>query len=429
MDSAGLSPTPEPSRAGALVGTRAVVVNWRDLDHSLAGGSELYAWEFARALRDAGAEVEFVTARDHGQSRSDVREAISIRRGGGAFTFYAFAAWSLWRRRRSLDVVIDPECGIPTFSPLFVRRSTPVVLVVHHVHQEQFATYFPRPLARLGQWLEKSLMPRVYRGRRTVAVSSSTETEMRRQLGWTTPIEVIENGAGVPEADADGFFDKDPNRLVVLGRLVPHKRVDLVLGALAALRDERPDLTLDVCGKGPELERLQALAAELDLTDRVVFHGFVDEDTKSAILHRAGLHVTASDIEGWGQVVIEAAGHGVSTVARDVPGLRDSIRDGSTGVLVPDSADLAVVQHRLTEAVRGALDELDSPAERLRAYRDCQTWAAGFSWSRMRAEAVDLVVDELAVPGSDASASPVHPDTAPLFLATSAAPAATTERF
>ena len=83
----------------------------------------------------------------------------------------------------------------------------------------------------------------------------------------------------------------------------------------------------------------------------------------------------------------------------------------------------------ITEAVRGALDELDSPAERLRAYRDCQTWAAGFSWSRMRAEAVDLVVDELAVPGPDASASPVHPDTAPLFLATSAAPAATTERF
>ena len=51
-----------------LEGRRAVVANWRDPWHQLAGGSERYAWELAMGLRDAGARVEFWTARDPGQA-------------------------------------------------------------------------------------------------------------------------------------------------------------------------------------------------------------------------------------------------------------------------------------------------------------------------------------------------------------------------
>ena len=229
------------STRSPLAGRRAVVVNWRDPWHSLAGGSERYAWEFARSLHAAGARVEFLTAREPGQHAAELRDGIEIRRAGGPFTFYAHAALRLLRRRRRLDIVIDPECGIPTFSPLFVRRDTAVVLVLHHVHQEQFRTYFPAPLAWLGRTLERVVMPRVYRRRATVAVSQSTRREMRTQLGWDGPIGILGNGARAA-ADHDGLAEaKDPDRLVVLGRLVPHKRVDLVLQTLHALREERPE--------------------------------------------------------------------------------------------------------------------------------------------------------------------------------------------
>ncbi len=415
-----------------LAGTHAVVVNWRDLEHSLAGGSERYAWEYATALRTAGARVEFITARDRGQRRRDVRDGIEVRRGGGAFTFYAFAAWSLLRRRRSVDVVIDPECGIPSFSPLYVRRSTAVVLVVHHVHQEQFTTYFPAPLARLGQWLERVAMRRVYRRRRTVAVSESTREEMLTQLDWDSPVSIIANGTTAPlvrpgeddVASTEVLRAKDPDRLLVLGRLVPHKRVDLVLRAMHDLRDARPDLHLDVCGKGPELDRLRQVTTDLDLTDRVAFHGYVAEATKQALLRRAGLHVCASDIEGWGQVVIEAAGYGIPTVARDVPGLRDSIRDGETGWLVPDSDDLDVVQVRITAAIDTALDDLEEPENRRLAFKASTTWAAGFSWSRMHHDAVDLVVDERRTRQA-LRGRPQHASRVSRTNSTTAAPAAT----
>ena len=292
-----------------LSGARAVVVNWRDLDHALAGGSERYAWEFARALVDSGASVEFLTARDEGQGRTEVRDGIRIRRGGGALTFYPWAAWQLLRRRRRLDVVIDPECGIPTFSPLFVGRRTAVLLVVHHVHMQQFRTYFSPPMSTLGRWLEGWLMPRVYRRVPTYAVSRSTAAEMRKELGWRGPIGILENGSASATGASSG--PGDPRRILVLGRLVPHKRVDAVVRAAALLTRDVPDLRVDVVGRGPEREAVRALVDDLGLSDVVTMHGYLSDPDMDAVLGGCGLHVCASDVEGWGQVVIDAASHGI----------------------------------------------------------------------------------------------------------------------
>jgi glycosyltransferase involved in cell wall biosynthesis len=379
----------------ALAGARVAVVNWRDPWHSLAGGSERYAWEFAIALRDAGARVDFVTAQDRGQRRRERVDGIRVLRRGGQFTFYLYAAWYLLSRRRRLDAVVDPECGIPVFSPLFVRRRTALVLIVHHVHIEQFSTYFPAPLAMLGRFLEGWLMPRVYRRVRTVAVSESTRAEMADQLGWRSEVGILANGAELPD-DLDCPVEaKDDNQILVLGRLVPHKRVDLVVRAVARLAEARPELRLDICGRGPEADRLAALVAELGVAGRVTLHGFLPEAEKQSLLRTAGLHICASDAEGWGQVVIEAAAYGVPTVARDVPGLRDSIRHDETGWLMPDDRDLAEVEQRIHDTLDAALDDLVDPAVRAKMYAACRAWASQFAWQRMRDEALQLVTEEL----------------------------------
>jgi glycosyltransferase involved in cell wall biosynthesis len=382
-----------------LTGKRVAVVNWRDLGHSLAGGSERYAWEFALAMRDAGASVEFVTARDRGQSRREVVDGISVRRRGGPFTFYGWAAWFYLTRRCRLDVVVDAECGLPSFAPVFVRRRTAVVMVVHHVHLAQFSTYFPAPLARLGQFLEGTVVPRVYRRTRTVAVSESTRREMQEQLGWTSPVQILANGSTTPREDCR-VDDKAPDSLVVLGRLVPHKRVDLVIRACAEAAVVRPSLRLDVIGKGPEGDALRALVEELDLAHRVTIHGWLSEEEKGELLRTASLHVCASDVEGWGQAVLEASGYGVPTVARDVPGLRDSIRDLETGWLVPEPGPdvpdvLDEVERRLVTEIVAALERLDEPEVRIQAFKHCREWAGEFSWRRMHQEACGLIEEEL----------------------------------
>lgn len=380
-----------------LRGIRVAVVNWRDPWHHLAGGSERYAWEFARAMVEAGGDVEFWTARDGHQAAAETRDGVTVRRRGGTYGFYP-SVW-LWflaaRLRRRLDVVIDAENGIPVFAPLVVGARTRVLLVMHHVHQEQFRTYFRRPVSDVGRFLERWLMPRVYRNVRTIAVSDSTLIEMRRQLGWRRPVEIVPNGADQASA-LEGATGDDPDRLLVLGRLATHKRIDAVVRAVAVLAAERPGIRLDVVGQGPELRRLADLVGELGLDDRVVLHGFLSETDKARLLSQARLHLCASDAEGWGQVVVESASYGLPTLARDVPGLRDSIRPGETGWLVadqPDHDDQLV--DALVDGIRRALDELDDDVRREHVGAACRAWAERFTWEGMRSRVQRLVCEEL----------------------------------
>ena len=386
-----------------LRGRRIAVINWRDLDHSLAGGSERYAWECARAFVAEGAHVDFLTARDAGQSARGGSEGIHVVRAGGRFTFYP-RVWAklLWRRVvRPYDLVVDAENGIPVFAPLVVGRRTKVLLVVHHVHLDQFLTYFPWLLAQLGRWLEGWVMPRVYRRVRTIAVSESTHVEMVEQLGWDQPVEIVRNGTVEPDVSTR-VPAAGPSSLVVLGRLATHKRVDLVIRAVEALRATRPDITLDIVGSGPDEPMLHQLVEQLGLSGVVRFHGHVTEREKYAVLQQARLHVSASDIEGWGQVVIEAASVGVPTLARDVPGLRESIRSGETGWLVDEpDADLRGVAARLVTHIEAALVELADDDERAEISRACQKWSAQFTWSEMHRQLRHLAEQELGCASSE----------------------------
>lgn len=376
-----------------LSGRHAVVVNWRDLEHSRSGGAERYAWEVARSLIGAGVRVEFLTARERGQARRELREGVTLTRVGGRITFLPRALLCLAQARRRLDLVIDADCGLPAFSPLVLsRRRTAVVLVVHHVHQNQFGV-LPRPLAGVARALERRLMPRVYRHATTVAVSESTHTEMRAQLGWTGPVTVIPNGTDAPPEDSPR---SEGERIVILGRLSSHKRVDLAIRAVVALQQRRPGLGVDVVGDGPERIHLRDLIAGLGATAGVRLHGRVSEAAKHELLAAACLHLCASEAEGWGQVVLEAAAHGVPTVARDVPGLRDSVRPGSTGWLVADSTDDQITVDALAAALDVALLQLGQAARRTEVAQACRSWAGQFTWAATHRAFAAVSADAIA---------------------------------
>jgi glycosyltransferase involved in cell wall biosynthesis len=136
---------------------------------------------------------------------------------------------------------------------------------------------------------------------------------------------------GVDEPDAV----RSPTPLfVVLGRLVPHKRVDLLL---RAWRVVQPIVggELVVVGDGPERASLETLAGP-----GVTFAGHVSEEEKWRLLRRAWLLVHGAHHEGWGIAVVEAAACGTPALAFDVPGVRDAVVDGKTGVLVDFEAEL-----------------------------------------------------------------------------------------
>ncbi|HEY8480938.1 MAG TPA: glycosyltransferase family 4 protein [Spirillospora sp.] len=389
-------PGPDASPAGL----RLAVVNWRDPWHPAAGGAERYAWEIARRLAADGCRVHYVTGRAPGQRRRDRVEDVEFVRLGGRFTVYPLVLlWLLARRlgrpsrvrHRSFDAVVDCQNGIPFFTPWVLPRRVPVFCVVHHVHDAQFGLYFPRWMAWLGRFLEGPVSRWTYRRHAFVVVSPSTLRAVRERLGWTGPTHVIPNGTTVAQPGAAVTVPAGDPDLVCVTRLVPHKRPGLLLDLAERLAETRPGLRLHVIGDGPEAPALAAGIAERGLEGVVIPHGYVGEEVKAALVARADLHLSTSQGEGWGLSVIEAAALGVPTVAFDVDGLRDAVRDEITGWLVRPGDDPAGVVER-------ALKELDDPARREEIAAACRDWAGRFDWARTAARIRDLVL--ASVPAS-----------------------------
>ena len=347
---------------------RIVFLAWRDTEHAQAGGSEVVIDQLARRLTQRGHEVTLL----HGGPSG--RHAYQSIRIGGDYTQYVRAPLSYWRRCRHVDVVVDVENGIPFFSPLWQRR--PVVGLVHHIHTEQWAMQFPRPIAAVGRWLEGWLMPRVYRRSPFVAVSNSTATGLARLGVDAHRITTIEMGLDVAPISPNPA--PTPNFLV-LSRLVPHKRVEL---AIDMWRQVQPVTggTLTIVGDGPELERLKTRALP-----SVEFTGWVTEERKREALERAWVLVHPAHHEGWGTVIMEAAAASVPTLAFDVDGVRDSVIDGTTGLLASDEQDFVTKWISLTTDT--AMRERLASAAAMRA--------ATFTWDRA-VDAFERVLEDAA---------------------------------
>lgn len=381
--------------------SRILLLCWRDCTHPQGGGSERYLEHVAAGLASAGHTVVYRTSRAGSAPRSEVTDAgVRVSRGGGRFTVYPRALGAILAGRFGLgplgalrrpDVVVDTQNGVPFFSRLVTRA--PVVLLVHHIHREQWpvAGWL---VARIGWWIESWLSPRVHARNQYVTVSLPSADELAGLGVDPARIAVVRNGLDpLPEGVAPGGHGTraDAPRLVVLSRLVPHKHVEDALDVTAALRERHPGLVLDVIGSGWWADRLGEHAAELGLVDdgSVVFHGHVDEAEKHRILSHAWVHLMPSRKEGWGLAVSEAAQHGVTTIGyHHAAGLRDSIDDGETGLLVDG-----------VEAMTAATDRFLGDADlRVRLGEAARLKAAGLSWPATGA-AMGRVLD--AVRGGD----------------------------
>ena len=247
------------------------------------------------------------------------------------------------RRRGTYDAVIDFQNGIPFFAPLFAGRRTAVVLVIHHVHQEQFAAALPlagqpgRAGAR-GAGQPRRLPAPPARGR--VALHPA---------GRPAPAAAARarpRGAERADRARRSPWTAGPSpfpHVVVVSRLVSHKRFDLLLDAVAALRAAAPR-PAGRHGRRRARARGARSAAPptLGLGDVVRFHGFAPaRDRATGCSSAAWLTVSPSQAEGWGLTVVEANAVGVPAVGFAVQGLRDSVVDGVTGWLVPEGGDLA----------------------------------------------------------------------------------------
>jgi glycosyltransferase involved in cell wall biosynthesis len=320
-----------------------LVLNWRDTTHPEGGGSELFVERLATGMVRRGYRVTVQCAAHPGAPADEWRDGVRFRRRGNRFTVYPSGMLGVLRLRP--DVVVDVQNAIPFFSRLVAR--CPVLVQVHHVHREQWHTAVGGTLARIGWWIESRLAPRLYRKCRYITISDATRAELAALGIGPERTTVVHPGMDAPPR-TNAEPEPDPV-LVVLGRLVPHKRVEHAIDAVARLAEQWPKLRLEVVGQGWWRANLLRHAELRGVEDRVTMHGWVDERDKHEILARSTLHLCPSVKEGWGIAIMEAAAHGVPSIAYSAAaGVRDSIVDNATGVLAESFEDFVrAVDHLL----------------------------------------------------------------------------------
>ncbi|MDN5895674.1 MAG: glycosyltransferase family 4 protein [Nocardioides sp.] len=318
----------------SLHGRHIVFFSWRDTRNPEGGGAEVYLEQIARGLGARGARVSIFCAEHGAAPRDEVVDGVRFHRRGSKMAVYARGLLALATGRFGRhDLIVDVQNGMPFFTRLLSRK--PVVVLVHHVHREQWPVVYPGLTGRIGWWIESRLAPRLYRGSQYVAVSRATLEELVGLGIDRSRIAVVHNGTEQPAAMD---IDKSPEPSVcTVGRLVPHKQVEQAIDACVRLREELPDLCLTVVGDGWWAEQLEAHAASVGAAEWVRFLGHVDEERKHQIYAESWVMALPSLKEGWGLVIGEAGMHRTPTVAyRSAGGTQESINDGFSGILAED---------------------------------------------------------------------------------------------
>ena len=370
---------------------RILVVNWLDRENPLAGGAETHLHEVFGRLAARGHDVTALVSGWAGSAPRASLDGIRVHRSGRRYTF-SLTAPRYFRRHLAderFDVVVEDLNKIPLFTPRWSRElgggRTRVVVLVHHLFGRSAFQAAPLPVA-LVTWLLERSVPGAFRSIPVIAVSESTKLDLVARGMDQDRIRVVPNGI-----DLDFFSPAAERRterptLLFLGRLRKYKRVDLIVSAVGRLVAQGIDVELEIGGDGDERASLERQIQELGLQSRVRLLGFIPEADKRDRLRRACIHVLTSSKEGWGISNLEAAACGTPSVASDAPGLRESVLDGETGLLVP---------HGDVEALTAALGRLiRDEATRERLGRRARAFAERFSWEAS-ADGVESVLREV----------------------------------
>lgn len=270
---------------------------------------------------------------------------------------------------RNFDVFIEDLNKVPIFSPFWA--GVPVVTLVHHLFGTTAFQEASLPFAA-ATWLLERPLPWFYRHLPTVAVSESTAEDLVARGFDRNQIRIIENGVDLDHYSPRAGARFPEPTVLYLGRIKRYKRVDLIVRGFARVREQIPQARLIIAGTGDAAPEIRQLALELGLEGSFEMPGFVPEERKLELMRGAWVHTLTSPKEGWGIANLEAAACGTATVASDSPGLRDSVRDGETGYLVPHG-EPGPLAERITAILR-------DPALRDQLGAGARSFALEYSW-------------------------------------------------
>ena len=358
-----------------------LILNWRDCKNPKSGGAEIVTLEHAKRWVKKGNSVTWFTSKFPGSKRHELIEGVNIVRHGNFLTVYFFAPFFYLFSKTKFDVVIDEIHGLPFFTPIYVRK--PKIAFIHEVAREIWDYMFPFPINKIGKFIEPIYF-KLYKNVKFWTDANSTIEDLviygiKREncLAINCPIN-------------NKIIVKLPNKekvptFVFVSRVVQMKGIEEVIKAFFYILKDIKDANLWIIGDGDKkyVNKLKKTMVSYSIAPKVKFFGRVPNSKKLQLMRRAHILLHASVKEGWGLVVIEAASQATPSVVYDVAGLRDSVKNQKTGILLKENTPFEMAR----EAVKLYKNKLIYKTFQ----HNCLQWAKSLNWEDATRESFMLI--------------------------------------
>jgi glycosyltransferase involved in cell wall biosynthesis len=315
---------------------RVLWLNWRDIKHPEAGGAEVFTHEVMRRLAKRGYHMTLFTERFPNSLETEYLDGVRIVRQGSRYTVYNKARKYYKEYKSDYDIVIDEINDRPFLTPKFVK-SKPILALSHHISLKTWTHEVPFPLDYIGYYFFQARGLSCYKTIPTVTVSKSSKENLERKFGFRR-VFVVPEGLSITPLDDIHQKELVPT-IIFLGRLKRNKLPHHAIQAFNIIKKYMADAKMWVLGKGYMLKELEKMSGK-----DVTFFGHVNEDVKYRLLSKAHLTLVPGIHEGWGLAITESNAVGTPAIAYNIPGLRDSVRDGETGILVEKNSPSSLAQ-------------------------------------------------------------------------------------
>ena len=356
---------------------RILLFNWRCWLNPDMGGAEVFTREVLARWAETGHDVTLFTSEFPNCRKEETLDGVKVVRSGERLSVYREAKkfYSDRFRAEGFDVVVDEINTRPFFAPKFVDNGETVVALIHQLAREYWFYETPFPISHIGYYYLEKKWLKGYVDVPTVTVSESTCQDLMG-LGFKR-VFVAPEGLNFEPLTAYPVKLAVPI-VVYAGRLKRAKRPGHAVRAFKIVKAKVPEAELWVLGDGPLRKGLEKMAGE-----GVKFFDGLSNDERRGLIGKCAVLVNPSVREGWGLNVIEAAALGVPCVAYDVAGLRDSVKDEVTGLLV-ESGDVEALAEALVRVLR---DE----GLRRRLGENALKYAKQFSWDKTAQEFMKIL--------------------------------------
>ncbi len=362
-----------------------LILNWRDPKNSRSGGAEIVTLQHAKTWVKKGHNVTWFTSGFENSKREEKIEGVNIVRRGNFISVILRAPFFYIFSKNKFDIVIDEIHGLPFFIPLYVKK--PKIAFIHEVADEIWDYMFPFPINRIGKFLEP-LYFKLYRNVKFWTDADSTIDDLEKygikRKNCTVINCPVENKPLKPLPKKE----KVPT-FIFVSRVVKMKGIEEVIRAFFYILRELKDARLWIVGDGEEgyVNELKDTMQSYSISPKVKFFGHLSEEKKLDLIKKAHILLHASVKEGWGLVVIEAASMATPSVVYNVSGLRDSVKNGKTGIVLGENSS--------KEMARQTVSLFKNKKKYEQFQKNCLQWAGSLTWPKATEQSLALLNEVL----------------------------------